>query len=454
MLVARKAAALALVVAACAPAGQAPTEPPPPAEAAGAPVTSGSSTTTIRLDPVSFFLDSAEAVATGGGVRLKVTDEYGEELGWLDRESPELTVATAAKEITLEYLAPDGSPGGVAWTQPVVRPQTTVRQSWRGRGTCAANLPDGSTADIALVWQANGSPADYLAQLDATQGAVTVVSPIWWRMRPDGTLRSFTDRGYVHAVHDRNVAIWPAVAGFDADAIHAVLSSSERRTALAVQLSEEARRIGADGINIDIEGYREEDAEAFVAWVEELADLAHEWGGVVSFDLVPRSDASEIEPKELAFWSTAPRRAELSRVTDCTVLMAYDQFNRYRPAGPVASPAWVEEVLTYALRYTDPGELVLGIPFYGRIWDPAQLDRPRALGIGRLAELAEDGKATFDEEFGLDRVDLPNGTFFWAETPAGLTHRFELVDELDLAGWAAWRLGFDGPEIWDVVTGR
>jgi spore germination protein YaaH len=450
MLVARKAAALALVVAACAPTSQAP-----PSEAAGTPATSEShTTTTAQLDPVAYTLDPAEALAASGGVRLRITDGSGEELGWLDGENPRLAAATAAKTITVEYIAPDGRTGGVAWSQPVTGPETTVRQAWRGEGKCRVGLPDGSTADVALVWQANGSPADYLRQLDATQGAVTVVSPIWWRMRSDGTLRSLADHDYVHAVHDRNVAIWPAVAGFDADAIHAVLSSSERRTALAVQLSEEARRIGADGINIDIEGYREEDAEAFVAWVQELTDLVHEWGGVVSFDLVPRSDDSEIEPAELAFWSTAPRRRALSQATDCTVLMAYDQYNRYRPAGPVASPAWVEEVLTYALRYADPGELVLGVPFYGRIWDPSQLDRPRALGIGRLAELAEDGEVTFDNEFGLDRVDLPNGTFFWAETPLGLTHRFDLVDELGLAGWAAWRFGFDGPEIWALVTGR
>ena len=223
------------------------------------------------------------------------------------------------------------------------------------------------------------------------------------------------------------MAIWPAVAGFDADAIHLAFRTAQRRSALAVQISEDARAIGADGVNIDVEGYREEDAEAFLAWTVELADLVHEWDGVVSYNLVPRSDTWDVWPEELSFWSTAPRRLELAQATDCTVLMAYDQYNRHRPAGPVASPPWVEELVVYALRYADPAEMVLGVPFYGRIWDPEEIDSPRAVGIGTLEKLMDDGVVTFDETFRLDRVDLLDGTFFWAEAPAGLTHRFDLV---------------------------
>jgi spore germination protein YaaH len=291
-------------------------------------------------------------------------------------------------------------------------------------------------------------------QLDGANGAVTVVSPIWWRLAPDGTAVSSTEPGYVDAAHNRNVAIWPAVAGFDADTHHLVFSDPERRSALAQQISAEARTIGADGVNIDVEGYRSVDSEAFLAWVEELAGLVHEWKGVVSHDLVPRSDRWDVAPQDLAFWSNAPLRADLSRATDCTVLMAYDEHNRYRPPGPVASPSWVEEVLVHALRHTDPNQLVLGVPFYGRIWDPEDLERPTAVGIGDIEGLIGEGEVTHDPSYGLDRVDLADGRFFWAETTAGLEHRLDLVTENGLAGWAAWRFGFDSPGIWELVNGR
>lgn len=315
-----------------------------------------------------------------------------------------------------------------------------------------ATLPDGSSAPVALVWQTGGDTADYTAQLDGAGGMVSVVSPVWWRFDSGGNVMGGPDPHYVEAVHDRNVAIWPAVAGFDAETHHLVFSDPQRASALAARISEEAERSGADGVNIDIEGYRVEEADEVLGWVEELAALVRRWGGVVSHDLIARSDTWEVGPEELSFWSEAPLRAELSAATDCTVLMAYDEHNRYRPAGPVASPGWVEEVLAYALDRTDPDRLILGLPFYGQVWDPSDLERPRAVGIGDLEGLIDGGEVSFDASQGLDRVDLSDGRFFWAETTAGLQHRFDLVAEHGLAGWAAWRFGFDHPGIWELVA--
>ncbi len=446
--------AVVLVIASCAPSTLAPVTSPPaptPSSTAATTAPTTTTTTTIPQPDLRLVLSDDEAVAVDRGIRLEVSNGSDVVLGWLDRDDPELRVPASTSELTIRYVTADGTPADVVWKQQVVRPVTDVRQPWRGDGECVVILPDGSTAPVALVWQSGGNSSSYLQQLDSAGGVVNVVSPIWWRMRGDGTVASSTDPGYVSAVHDRNVAIWPAVAGFDADAHHLVFSSPQRSSELATEISEEARRIGADGVNIDLEGYRVEDSDGFLAWVEELADLVHGWGGTVSYDLVPRSDAWDVTPEELEFWSTAPQRAALSRVTDCTILMAYDQHNRYRAAGPVASPAWVEDVLTYELRHADPAELVLGVPFYARIWDPAELDSPAAVGIGELDGLIGQGEVSHDPATGLDHVVLPDGRFFWAETIEGLEHRFDLVDGYGLAGWAAWRFGFDSPDIWNKI---
>ena len=462
----RPALALAVVSVACAPTAVAPTTTSPTLATTSAPATTSTlgttstaattstSGTTQPIAHLTLVLDQVEALAVDRGIQLEVSNEAGEVLGRLDRDHPKLDVDPSTRGLTIRYLSAEAEPTGVAWDQVVEMPVTTIRQPWRGQGGCVVTLPDGSSAPVVLVWQSGGRSADYVHQLDGAGGVVTVVSPIWWRMGADGSVVSSVDPDYVAAVHDRNVAIWPAIAGFDADRHRLVFSDPRRRSALAAEVSEEAQQVGADGINIDIEGYRSEDAEGFLVFVEELAALVHAWGGVVSHDLVPRSDTWDVGPEELSFWSTAPPRRELSATTDCTMLMAYDQYNRYRPAGPVASPGWVEEVLVHALRHTDPGQLVLGVPFYGRVWDPDDLARPRALAIGDLEQLVGEGTVSFDPSHGLDRVDLDDGRFFWVETPARLEHRFDLVAEYGLAGWAAWRFGFDHPEIWSLADNR
>ncbi|HUG33118.1 MAG TPA: glycosyl hydrolase family 18 protein [Acidimicrobiia bacterium] len=447
---------LAVLAAACTTPVADPGSAPTPPEVSSTSAPTNVTTTTIPEAPsrLSLVLDEVEALAVDQGVRLEISDGAGMVLGWVDRENPELNVDSSIRRIEVRYLAPDGEPAGVIWEQRPEMPVTRIRQPWRGPGECAVTLPDGSTAPVALVWQSGGSSAEYAGQLDGADGGVTVVSPIWWRIDADGSVVSSADPGYVEAAHDRNVAVWPAVAGFDADTHHLVLSDPQRRSALARQISEAARAIGVDGVNIDIEGYRIEDSEAFLAWVEELAALVRDWGGVISYDLVPRSDYWDVTPEDLGYWSTAPLRTELSLATDCTVLMAYDEHNRYRPPGPVASPRWVEEILVHALRHTDPDQLVLGVSFYGRVWDPQDLERPTAMGIGDLERLIAEGEVTPDPAAGLDRVELADGRFFWAETTAGLEHRFDLVAGYGLAGWAAWRFGFDNPGIWELVGDR
>jgi spore germination protein YaaH len=95
--------------------------------------------------------------------------------------------------------------------------------------------------------------------------------------------------------------------------------------------------------------------------------------------------------------------------------------------------------------------VILGIPFYGRVWDPNDLNAPKARGIATIESLAASGEATFDPEFGLDRITLADGRFLWREDSALLAERLSLVDEYGLAGWAAWRLGFDSPALWEAL---
>jgi spore germination protein YaaH len=403
---------------------------------------STTTTSTAPVPVVTLLLAAPEALAASRGVTVLVETSDGVRLGELATDEPLGVPVPMGTALRFVYLAPDGSPTDVVWEQTVQSQEVVVVQQWRA--------PDVPAGDIVLVWQSLGDTAAYVRQLDAAPG-VTVVSPVWWYVRADGTISDQSTRAYVDAVHDRSVDIWPAVAGLDADANHELLSDPARRSEAAVVIADRAQAIGADGVNIDIEGYREEDAADFLLFARELTDLVHAWGGVVSYDLIPRSDSWDVSPSDLAFWSTAPPRREIAAIVDYTVLMAYDQHNRYRPAGPVASPNWVEDALVYALRYVDPDRLILGLPFYGRVWDPDQIDKPKARGVATIAALAESGEATFDEEFGMDRVTLDDGRFLWREDPALLADRLALVDDFGLAGWAAWRLGFDSPDLWETL---
>lgn len=425
-----------------------PAVPPPAATttstAPAVTAAAATTTTTTPAVPVALELHDAERRALRLGVTLAVSID-GEQVGRLSDTSRTVTVdVTGPTAVDFSYVGLDGVPADVTWRQRIAPgdPAVVVVQPWRDLGGLPTDMP----TDIVLAWQRRMSPGDALDEIDGTP--VNVVSPLWWHIDDEAVLTGGADPAYVEAMHERGIAVWPAVQGLHADGLHLLLNNDELRGEVVAELSGASAASGADGFNIDLEGFRNEDAAAFSVFVEELAAAVHAWGGVVTYDLVPRSDTWDVTPPELAFWSTAPQRRRLAAAVDYTVLMAYDQHNRHRPAGPVAAPGWVEEMIVHQLRYSDAHTIILGLPAYGRLWDPAELDAPRALGFGAFRDL--DGERSFDAVFAMDRIELEDGRFYWADHEATVS-RVTLGSDYGLSGYAVWRLGLDDAELWTDI---
>lgn len=392
--------------------------------------------------PIRVVLSEVERLAADRGASVAPI-AAGCRLGSLDRSQPSQVILAPPGDLRFAYVTADGASTEVTWTQSHTDGEVLVEQPWR-------RPADPQTA-MALAWQ-QGSDLTTLRTQLAKAPVLDVVSPIWWYVGVDGTLSADIDARYADDAHAMGKAIWPAIAGLDADRNHVLLSDPTRRAEAVRTISSDARAMGADGVNIDIEGFREADSDDFTSFVAEIVEAVHAWGGVVSYDLVPRTDTWAVTPKELEYWSTAPQRRALAEVVDYTILMSYDQFNSYRPAGPVAAPPWVEDTLVFQLRYSDPHKTILGVPFYGRVWDPDDLESPRALSIDAIENLARNGTAAWDEAYDLNRIELPDGRFLYLEDSAVLADRLNLVDEYGLAGWAAWRLGLDSATLWQTIA--
>lgn len=392
-----------------------------------------------RSGGIELTLDPVEALATRNGPRIVVHLD-GKSVGELSFAEPNLSVAVAGEAaIAFSYEGVNGESTDVTWTETVrsTDKNLVVVQPWRQRR-------EKNTWQV-LAWSRQEDGRGVLENISDT---VTAVAPIWWTIDNQGDLRSAVDPDTVAFLRERGIAAWPAVQGMNADGLHTFLANPARRSLVAALIAGEARKHGAQGVNIDVEGFRVEDSEGAIAFVEELARLVRAWQGTVSYDLVSRSDTWQTLPMELSYWSTAPQRRRLAAAVDYTILMAYDQFNDHRPAGPVAAPDWVEEMLTYLLRYADPQKIILGIPAYGRIWNPKALDAPRALPLAQLD--GRDGIKSFDQRYCMSRIDRPDGRFYWVEKEIEEA-RLKMAYDFNLAGVAVWRLGLDDPELWRAI---
>jgi len=182
--------------------------------------------------------------------------------------------------------------------------------------------------------------------------------------------------------------------------------------------------------------------------------LAREQGLVLSVDVTFKS--SNIN------WSLIYDRRALSESADYVMVMAYDEHWGTSPvAGSVASLPWVERGLQGVLQEIPADKLLLGIPFYTRLWEIEYLEgggekvSSRAYGMERIRSiLKEEGAAVdFCEESGQNVAVFQKGSKYykvWLEDLTSLESRLSLVDKYGLAGVAAWRRGFESDEIWEL----
>jgi hypothetical protein len=60
--------------------------------------------------------------------------------------------------------------------------------------------------------------------------------------------------------------------------------------------------------------------------------------------------------------------ASLAGIADRVLVMAYDEHWGGGPPGSIASPGWARRVAAHACKVLGTGKLVMGVPFYGRVW--------------------------------------------------------------------------------------
>lgn len=136
--------------------------------------------------------------------------------------------------------------------------------------------------------------------------------------------------------------------------------------------------------------------------------------------------------------------------------MTYDYSWRGGGAGPVAPLYWVAEVGAYARTVVDPAKVVIGVPFYGYNW-PLNGGRADAQTWTMINDIIQRNglEKNFRESDARGLVQENwisyNGRQAWFATSRGLEAKIGVVQQLDLAGIAIWRLGGEDPDNWNAI---
>ena len=359
--------------------------------------------------------------------RVMIVSEWGE-----------TTVATVKKDTQVRYR------GGV-------KKDYTINMVWHNVTNSTAN-------------------STVLEKIAATKG-LTTIAPTWYHVKDtEGNLESISSAEYVNYAHQSNIEVWATIRDFDGgissnEESLALLSSTSSRENLINQLIAEALQTGIDGINVDFEKISQECGEHYIQFIRELSVRCRQNGLVLSVDnYVPKG------------YNMQYNRKEQGVMADYVVIMGYDEhFGGSPEAGSVSSYNFVKEGIEETLKEVPAEKVISGIPFFTRLWEETPKTEEElakdagteaaeytmkvssdALGMSSAeAKVSEAGaELTWDEETKQDFATWESeGTTYkiWLENEKSLEPKLKLMKEHKLAGTAAWALGQEKAEIWDLI---
>ncbi len=312
--------------------------------------------------------------------------------------------------------------------------------------------------DIIMVWDQipKGYNVNFSSPKYKDMQGVNVLSPTWLEFQdPKGNLTDNGSKSYVEKAHEKGYQVWPLMShNFrNSDWTHDILSSTKNRDNVIKQLVDFVKKYKVDGINIDIENLQQKTGPYWVQFMNELYPIMREQGIYVSTDVYVPSP-----------WTVHYNRAEIAKSVDYFVIMAYDEhWSGSDEAGSVGSLPWVQQAIESTLEEVPGEKVILGVPFYARLWredvdDSGQLKlSTRALGMNAIKQELKNNQVTplwdevlgqyyaeYEKEGGLYRV--------WMEEEDSMKERVNLVSKYNLAGISGWKLGLESPETWKVIN--
>ena len=308
---------------------------------------------------------------------------------------------------------------------------------------------------VKLGWQqvTVAKANDNLEQLAENAKEMNVISPTWYRLTDtEGNISSLADESYIQRAHDLGLQVWALIDNFDQNvSTYDLLVSSASRAVLIDTMMEEASKYGFDGWNIDFETLESKTGPHYIQFIKELSVRCRQEGIVLSVDNYVPASYNEFYDLEAQ-----------GKVVDYVIIMAYDEhYSGSESAGSVASLGFLKNAVKGTLKKMPKERIVMAIPFYTRLWTEQEADgvvklSSEALTMNGAKDVLSRNKVTaqYDEASGQNYAEyMKNGITYkiWMEDMDSLHERLKVIAGADVAGVAAWRLGFETEQVWPVI---
>ncbi|MEI3245438.1 MAG: glycosyl hydrolase family 18 protein [Lachnospiraceae bacterium] len=399
-------------------------------------------TIVVMTDPQAQIADAASPDEKKGGIRIRTED---------NKKAKVLTVANSV------YLLESGEEWSKVMShEGYVGYAANSELGGQKALAFAENAPEYTSISrdhkISLGWHqmTYASGNDSLGERLGVATGLNVISPTWFTVADtEGNITSLASAAYVQQAHDAGVEVWGLIDNFTNKIdMTAFMSNTAARTNMINQLITQAMTCGMDGINLDFESIKADQAVYYTELIRELSIACRKNGLVFSID--------DPVPK----FSSHYNRSVQGQVADYVIIMGYDENTAgSEKAGSNASLNFVAEGIEQTLKEVPASKVINAMPFYTRLWiesyDNGALECQTLGMTDANAYAREKGMDIYwDAASGQNIAELDteqNLQKMWLEDDKSLEEKLKLLNTYQLAGGAFWKLGFESSEIWTLI---
>lgn len=288
---------------------------------------------------------------------------------------------------------------------------------------------------------------DVWAPVENATYCTSALYPTWFTLNQDGTITSIANSTYVEWARYAGLQVWGVLTNsFDDDLTYEALHTTSGRDAVCQQALELCQEYNLHGINVDFENISEATEPYFAQFLRELSITLRTNNYMLSVDLPP-----------VSIWTDYYERDSYCYVCDYVIVMAYDEHYDGSEPGSVASKDFTEEAITGMLEYCPAEKLLLGIPWYTRLYatDENGNVTSQALSMDDAAQAVIDLglTETYDASTGQNYAEgTLDGVYYqmWLEDVDSQKFRLQLMKKYSLRGFAAWSFGFENWQVFQA----
>ena len=312
---------------------------------------------------------------------------------------------------------------------------------------------------VSMVWDYVYEYGNIADRSGTTIQGVNVVSPTLFTLVDEGKGEIHenvgeSEKNYIEWAHSNGYKVWPSIANNTyIETTSEIMRDYKLRHNLIENIVSLVVKYNLDGINIDFEYMHDEDKDLFSRFIIELKPRLNEIGAVLSVDVTAPDGSEE--------WSMCYDRYTIGKVADYIVFMAYDQYGQYsNKAGTTAGYNWVKANLEKFVGQegVDSSKIVLGIPFFTRVWEEkdGELVRKEPINMNKIQNIVpENASKTWDNDLKQYYIEFEKDGItykIWAEDEESIKAKLSLIDEYNLAGAAYWMKDMETDSIWSVIS--